>query len=730
MHPVKKAYYILKLLGPRFVWLRSRLYWGKITGRTRRVFAPRPWETIRLEEITSPGTPTRPGEYARWKCEKSPPFLFPLGRSPMIGDSLRTAAPQRCPPLGERLRLIAEGRCVYFFRTPSPGKVDWHRNPFGPSHGPADKDWFEIPDFVPAQGDIRTLWEPARAAWALDLARARAHGHQIDAAGTLWGWLDSWMQACPPFKGCQWKCGQESSVRMIAVALACWALADDPAFTPQRWLQFARLAWATAYRVAHHIGYALSQKNNHALSEACGLLLVAHLFPEFRESARWEQTGRRVLKRELLRQIYDDGSYVQHSMNYHRVMLHAALLGLRLAELAGRPLEREVYQRLALSVEFLAEMIDPETGSAPNYGNNDGALLLPLNECDCNDFRPAIQAGHYLIHRRRRLPPGPWDEDLLWLFGPQALEAPAERERRPASRAFESGGYYTLRRPQSWAMIRCHSYRDRPAHIDPLHLDLWWRGQNVLCDCGTYRYYTPEQPALEYYFKSIAAHNTVEIDGRDPVELVSRYLWLPWPRASKRWFETGGNALMYFEGQHETYDRPPWRVLHRRAVIGLADDAWVIVDDLLGEDEHRATLRWHMPAVPCDFDMARNLCTLHTPAGRVSLSLSAWPPAALLTTLLRGLDGPQRVQGFAAPCYGERLAIPVLEGTLHTRLPARFVSVLGPAGTGGAVCQPQTDTGPQLWKLSGPVRSFTLKLARPDRSAPRILLEVSEGNPP
>ncbi len=730
MHPVQKAYYILKLLGPRFVWLRSRLYWDRITGRTRRVFAPRPWETIRLEEITSPGTPTRPAEYARWKCANPPRFLFPLGRPPEIGDSLRTAAPQRCPPLAERLRLIAEDRCVCFFRTPSPGKMDWHRNPFGPSSGSAEKDWFEIPDFVPGQGDIRTLWEPARAAWALDLARARAHGHQIDAAGILWRWLDSWMQACPPFKGCQWKCGQESSVRMIAVALACWALADDPAFTPQRWLQLARLAWATAYRVAHHIGYALSQKNNHALSEACGLLLVAHLFPEFREAARWEQTGRRVLKQELLRQIYDDGSYVQHSMNYHRVMLHAALLGLRLAELAGRPLEREVYQRLALSVEFLSEMIDPETGGAPNYGNNDGALLLPLNECDCNDFRPAIQAGHYLIYRRRRLPPGPWDEDLLWLFGPEALEAPAEQERQPVSRAFESGGYYTLRGPQSWAMIRCHSYRDRPAHLDPLHLDLWWRGQNVLCDCGTYRYYTPEQPALEYYFKSIAAHNTVEIDGRDPVELVSRYLWLPWPRASKRWFETGGNPLMYFEGQHETYDRPPWRVLHRRAVIGLADGAWVIVDDLLGEDEHRATLRWHMLAVPCDFDMAHNFCTLHTPAGRVSLSLSAWPPAALRTTLLHGLDEPQRVQGFAAAYYGERLAIPVLEGILHARLPVRLVSVLGPAGTGGAVCEAQTDTGQQLWKLPGPVRSFSLKLARPHRGAPRMLLEVSEGNDP
>jgi hypothetical protein len=729
MHPVQKAYYILKLLGPRFVGLRSRLYWDRVTGRTRRVFAPRPWETIRLEDIASPGTPTPPEEYARWKRQNAPAFLFPLGRPPAVPEAIRAAGQQRCPPLAERLRLIAEDRCVYFFRTPSPEKVDWHRNPFDQLHGPPDRDWFEIPDFVPSQGDIRVMWEPSRAAWALDLARARAHGHQIDAAALLWRWLDSWMNACPPFKGCQWKCGQESSVRMIAVALAGWALADDPAFTPQRWLQLARLAWATGYRVAHHIGYALSQKNNHALSEACGLLLVALLFPEFREAARWEQTGRRVLAQELLRQVYDDGSYVQHSMNYHRVMLHAGLLGLRLAEQAGRPLPRPVYERLGLAVEFLFQMMDPETGRVPNYGNNDGAQVLPLNECDFTDFRPAIQAGHYLVHRQRLLPDGPWDEDLLWLFGSESLAPPPAGPRRQESRAFERGGYYTLRGPQSWAMIRCHRYRDRPTHIDPLHVDLWWRGQNLLCDCGTYRYYTPGQPALERYFKSIAAHNTVEIDGQDPVELVSRYLWLPWPQAAKRWFEPGGNVL-YFEGQHESYDRPPWHVLHRRAVIGLADGAWVIVDDVLGEDEHRATLCWHMPAVPCDFDMARNLCTLRTAGGPLTLSVSAWPPAALITTLLRGVDEPQRVQGFAAPYYGERIATPVLESSLHTRLPARFVTVLGPPGTGHAVCDEQADAGEQLWALRGPAPRFSLTLAPPERRAFRILLDVREESLP
>ena len=91
-------------------------------------------------------------------------------------------------------------------------------------------------------------------------------------------------------------------MRFLAIALAFWAFANEAATTPERWVQFARLAWATGYRVAHHIRYAISQKNNHALSEACGLLLVGHLFPEFREAAHWTEVGRNVLTRELRRQ--------------------------------------------------------------------------------------------------------------------------------------------------------------------------------------------------------------------------------------------------------------------------------------------------------------------------------------------------------------------------------------------------------------------------------------------
>ncbi|PYV43213.1 MAG: hypothetical protein DMG09_00935, partial [Acidobacteria bacterium] len=473
MSPFQKAYCVLRYQGPGFVATRLRIKLATMTGSLRRAFRTRPWDTMRLDDLVQPGVPTEPDGFAQYKWENQPPFFFDLGCPPVIPRSLRGLDAGRQPRFDERLRLLRKNRSVYFFRIPSPTPIDWRTNPIDGMTGRPGVTWCDLPDYLPEQGDLRTMWEPARAAWAIDLARAHAHGLAADAGELFWLWFDSFVPSSPPWEGLHWKCGQESSVRLIALALGFWSLARDPATMPRRWVQFARLAWATGYRVAQHIHYAISQKNNHAISEAAGLLLVSHLFPEFHASPRWQALGRRVLAQELRRQIYDDGSYVQHSMNYERVMLHGAMIGLRLAELDGRPFDRDIYESIGRCGEFLFQMMDPNTGRVPNHGNNDGAYILPLSECDFTDFRPVVQTAYYLTHRERLLPAGPWDEDLLWLFGAEpggrhdhdpAKGALSREERSPGavvaapeSRAFDAGGYYTLRRRESWAMIRCHT---------------------------------------------------------------------------------------------------------------------------------------------------------------------------------------------------------------------------------------------------------------------------------
>ena len=50
--------------------------------------------------------------------------------------------------------------------------------------------------------------------------------------------------------------------------------------------------------------------------------------------------------------------------------------------------------------------------------------------------------------------------------------------------------------------------------MDMLHLDVWWRGCNVLVDGGSYLYNGPG--VWHNHFQSANSHNTVVVDSRDP----------------------------------------------------------------------------------------------------------------------------------------------------------------------------------------------------------------------
>jgi len=235
-------------------------------------------------------------------------------------------------------------------------------------------------------------------------------------------------------------------------------------------------------------------------------------------------------------------------------------------------------------------------------------------------------------------------------------------------------------------------YKDRPGHDDPLHLDLWWRGLNILQDCGTYRYYAPESDELGMYFKSARAHNTIEIDDVSPVEWLTHFLFFPWPRCGKLRFNAseGKGAPMWFEGERYDCERFPRRVFHRRTVVGLANDSWVVIDDLLGGNTHSAVLRWHLIDAPYELDVMRSSTVLKTVSGPVSLCVVGEPTEAARFEVVRGRVDRESLQGFAAPYYGERSPIPTLEASFQCPFPQRIVTFIG---CGVPVCGKMMDRG-------------------------------------
>lgn len=510
-----------RYMGPSWLLFRLKYAAQLRSGWLQHRMPAYPWSAHPLSTWLKAGIPSDADAYLAWRQWAGGRFFFDY--LPRVPPNV----PWNPHYVVEEADSLLAGTFRYFGDTDYQVGFppDWHLNPMTGQRLPAKAHWTQIGDFE--QGDIKLVWEASRFGYAYTLVRAYAATHDERYPAAFWQLIEDWAAKNPPNVGPNWKCGQEAAFRVMAWSFGLYAFAQSESTPPARIASLAQMIAAHAERIEHNIAYARSQRNNHAISEAVGLWTVGLLFPEFQRAIHWREQGRKVIEFEVERQIYDDGTYVQHSTNYHRLMLHNLLWALRLGELNDHRLSETVYQKFEKAVAFLYQLLDIESGGVPNYGANDGALVLPLNTCSYSDFRPVIQTSHYLVSQERLFERGPWDEDLFWLFGAEALNNQTENSR-PAQISLSAsvGGYYTLRGKQSWAMIRCVDYRDRPSQADQLHLDLWWRGINIACDAGTYLY-NGEHP-WNNGLTTISVHNTVTVDSKDQMTRASRFLWLDW----------------------------------------------------------------------------------------------------------------------------------------------------------------------------------------------------------
>ena len=149
------------------------------------------------------------------------------------------------------------------------GPPDWLANPLtGQRVAAPESDWWEISDFDPSVGDIKLIWELSRLDWVLAFAQQACHGGS-ESLARLNAWLADWCTQNPPYKGPNWKCGQEASIRVMHLAMAALMLGQVRNAAPGL-LDLVRLH---LQRIAPTVQYAMAQDNNHGTSEAAALFM-------------------------------------------------------------------------------------------------------------------------------------------------------------------------------------------------------------------------------------------------------------------------------------------------------------------------------------------------------------------------------------------------------------------------------------------------------------------------
>jgi asparagine synthase (glutamine-hydrolysing) len=235
----------------------------------------------------------------------------------------------------------------------------------------------------------------------------------------------------------------------------------------------------------------------------------------------------------------------------------------------------------------------------------------------------------------------------------------------------ETGGYYTLRNREGFCLLRCASFEDRPGQADMLHLDLWWKGQNIALDAGTYSYNAPE-PWNNSLARS-AYHNTVTVDDLDQMNRVGKFLWIPWLESLVRQdCRSAGGHLAYLEGEHNGYQRLKTPVTHRRAILRLGDKGWIVLDALDSVGEHRYRLHWLFEDAPYEWDAEGGRLTLYTPPAPYYVQTGTLDGKGV-NSLVRADEHSPR--GWQSPYYDYRAPALSADRVVHAAASSLFWTV-------------------------------------------------------
>ncbi|MFN7986163.1 MAG: alginate lyase family protein [Thermoanaerobaculia bacterium] len=607
--------------------------------------------------------------------------LLPFAEPRAVADAMRGLIPRGDL---DRLRAVAhaamKGRVVCFGRWEADfgDPVNWHRNPVTGYQRDPSVYWSRALEEADGTSEVKFVWEVARFPQAYHAARAAAFFPE-DApllAGALFAQVRAFVQANPPGFGAHWASGQEIVFRLLA-----WLFALDTLFLGEQIGSEAAGVVKDALRtgvghVRDHVDYArLAVYNNHLIAEALGLFAAGTLLPGTAAMRKHRDAGRDILDDESWRQFYPDGAYIQLSHNYHRVALQGMLWALLFARSGGEGAPAPWVKAVERSVDFLFAHQNPGDGRLPNYGSNDGALPGVFSTCDFSDFRPTLQAASLATRGERLYEPGPWDEEAAWLLGPKALEAKLAAPRR-RSVSFGETGFHVLRSRTdegTFATFRCGTIRDRFSQIDMLHVDLFWKGLNVLADGGSYLYNGPRE--WHDHFMETASHNTVTVDGLDQMKHFRKFKCLYWTEAKLLGFRREGPVALA-SGEHYGYRRHPGGCVHRRSVALHDGGAGVVVDTVTGEGRHRVRLHWLLGEFPHEEGEAAGRVALSTPEGTFQVGVLGPEGARMGFSVAKGADGPAR--GWLSRYFGEKVPVPSLAGEVDSELPLRFVTVFGP----------------------------------------------------
>ncbi|MCU1226146.1 MAG: hypothetical protein JWQ42_4239 [Edaphobacter sp.] len=382
---------------------------------------------------------------------------------------------------------------------------------------------------------------------------------------------------------------------------------------------------------------------NHLLKNAKALVFAGALL-DAPESGRWRALGQRLLLEQMVQQILPDGGHIERSPMYHAWVLDHLLDIQNLfrscpAELPG--CAEELSNSIDHMADYLSHIIHPD-GEIPLLNDSQFGVTRPTSMI----LKDAGLSGRYDLGSGTSV------------------------------QVFPDSGYASIRDfdSESFLIFDCGQlgpdYQPGHGHADVLSFELTLGRQRVIVDTGVSSY---EPSSERHYERSTAAHNTIRIDGIEQAEIWGSFRVGRRPSVSPiRSRKFAGSQFV--QGAHYGYKH--LGVVHSRAIVHLATNAWVIVDQISGRGRHKVESFLHFhPDVDVRPIIEPNVAHTDVVVPRWSIDVKG----KLYTLMTMGAVTARHVDAWYSPGFAIRLPQSVIHWLWEGELPATMLYAIVPA---------------------------------------------------
>lgn len=616
-----------------------------------------------------------------------------LRRSPVFftgsGDSERKKLyienfPEEMAAVFEKAELV----CTHSLGWITPGspdfdgKIVWRRALRTPGRSWENKFFMDL-DYSGKNGlgDIREVWELNRHQHLIALGKAYYLSGDERYAREFTEEITDWIEDNPCGYGINWLHSQETALRMVSWIWAFYFFKDSRSFTADKKILFIK----SLYRHAEYTFDTLSRRvitHNHLISEVCGLAVFCLMFPEFKRSKKWLKASLSIFRREVIKQIWEDGPSAERATNYHCFVLESFLQLVCLLRLNGHGIPEGVLGRVESMINFIMHILRPD-GTLGKMGDNDSGKAFRLREQDTDDRRGYLAIGAVLFGREDfKYVCGKLYEEAFWLLGNDSIERFDDLGAvKPGSRArmFENAGICVFR--DSWRCAQEHFvFRGGPLqmrkgvstshnHADLLSFEYYFKGHTFFIDPGTYLYGLDDNWRSAY--RRTFSHNTVAIDDNDQFDVTSgRFGIGKMPTVHLH----GYSHSQDFDYVDMSYDDKSRGISHRRRVIYARGRYILLVDQVSGAGKHSLAQYFNID----QSEVCIGESTGAVMTGRAGDAVNIIPLAhhEVKVEVMRG--GENSSCGWASYDYGEKHPSAIIRFSFKAELPFAFATLIVP----------------------------------------------------